>query len=223
MDELSRFQLDGRVALVAGGSGGIGIRLCGALAGVSATVAIVGRSEERLQAARDAVEEAGSKALVLVADVTKEEDAERAVEETARTFGQLDILVNAVGGGAGAALHDAENYSVEDWDWIMDLNLRTQFLMSRAAARTMIANGRGGRILNVTALGDDLVSARAAAYEAASRISFSAGPVGLWNRTGKIRPLSAAVGASTRTERTSPNPAPLTATSELAPVRTPRG
>jgi gluconate 5-dehydrogenase len=152
MDELSSFQLDGRVALVAGGSGGIGIRLCGALAGVGAKVAILGRSEERLQDARAAVEEAGSQALVLTADATKEEDAERAVEETARTLGRLDILVNGVGGGAGAALHDAENYPVEVWDWMMDLNLRSQFLMSRAAARTMIAGGRGGRILNISSV-----------------------------------------------------------------------
>jgi len=128
VDELSRFQLDGRVALVAGGSGGIGIRLCAALAGVGATVAIVGRSEERLQAALDAV------------------------EETASALGRVDILVNAVGGGAGAALHDAEHYPVEDWDWIMDLNLSSQFLMSRAAARTMIAGGRGGRILNISSV-----------------------------------------------------------------------
>jgi gluconate 5-dehydrogenase len=152
VDELSRFQLDGRVALVAGGSGGIGVRLCGALAGVGAKVAIVGRSEERLQAARGAVEEAGSKALVLVADATKEQDVERVVEEASRSFGPLDILVNAIGGGAGAALHDAEHYPVKDWDWIMDLNLRSQFLMSRAAARTMIVGGRGGRILNISSV-----------------------------------------------------------------------
>ena len=152
MDELSRFRLDGRVALVAGGSGGIGVRLCGALAGVGAKVAVVGRSEERLQAARSAVEEAGSEALVLAGDMTKEEDAERVVEETMRTFGRLDALVNAVGGGAGAALHNAENYPTDDWDWIMDLNLRSQFLVSRAAARTMIDAGRGGRILNISSV-----------------------------------------------------------------------
>jgi NAD(P)-dependent dehydrogenase (short-subunit alcohol dehydrogenase family) len=49
-------------------------------------------------------------------------------------------------------LHDAENYPVKDWDWIMDLNLRSQFLMSRAAARTMIVGGRGGRILNISSV-----------------------------------------------------------------------
>ena len=152
MDELRRFRLDARAALVAGGSGGIGVRLCSALAGVGANVAIVGRSEERLQAAREAVEQAGSEALLLVADVTKEEDAERVVADTAARFGRLDVLVNAVGGGAGAALHDAENYSVEDWDWILDLNLRSQFLVSRAAARAMIAGGNGGRILNISSV-----------------------------------------------------------------------
>jgi gluconate 5-dehydrogenase len=152
VDELSRFRLDGRAALVAGGSGGIGTRLCSALAGVGASVAIVGRSEERLLTAREAVEDAGSEALTLVADVTEEEDAERVVAETAARFGRLDVLVNAVGGGAGAALHDAENYSVEDWDWIMDLNLRSQFLVSRAAARAMIAGGNGGRILNISSV-----------------------------------------------------------------------
>jgi NAD(P)-dependent dehydrogenase (short-subunit alcohol dehydrogenase family) len=152
VDELSRFRLDGRAALVAGGSGGIGVRLCSALAGVGAKVAVVGRSEERLATAHEAVQRAGSEALSLVADVTEEEGTERAVAEAAARFGRLDILVNAVGGGAGAALHDAENYAVDDWDWILDLNLRSQFLVSRAAARAMIAAGNGGRILNISSV-----------------------------------------------------------------------
>jgi gluconate 5-dehydrogenase len=152
MDELNRFRLDDRVVLVSGGSGGIGARFCGAFAGVGAKVAIVGRSEERLQAAREAVEQAGSDALVLAGDMTQEADAERVVEETTGAFGRLDVLVNAVGGGAGAALHDAEQYPLKDWDWIMDLNLRSQFLVSRAAARVMIAAGRGGRILNISSV-----------------------------------------------------------------------
>ena len=76
MDELSRFRLDGRAALVSGGSGGIGARICGALAGVGASVAIVGRDEGRLQEAREAVERAGGQALVLAADVTKDDASE---------------------------------------------------------------------------------------------------------------------------------------------------
>jgi len=152
VDELSRFRLDGRVALVAGGSGGIGVRLCGALAGVGARVAAVGRSQAGLEAARKAVEEAGSDALVLSGDMTKEAEADRVVEETVRRFGRLDILINAIGGGIGAALHPAEEYPEKDWDWIVDLNLKTQFLVSKAAARAMIAGGRGGRILNISSV-----------------------------------------------------------------------
>jgi gluconate 5-dehydrogenase len=152
VDELKRFRLDGKVALVAGGSGGIGVRLCGAFAGVGASVAVVGRDEERLAAARRAVEDPGGDALVLTGDMTKEVDADRVVDETVGRLGRLDILVNAVGGGAGAVLNDAEVYPERDWDWIMDLNLRSQFLVSKAAARAMIAGGRGGRILNISSV-----------------------------------------------------------------------
>ncbi len=152
MDDLERFRLDGRVALVAGGSGGIGVRLCGALAGVGARVAIVGRKEEGLQVAREAVEAAGSEALVLPGDMTKEADADRVVAQTVSRFGRLDVLINAIGGGIGAALHPAEHYTESDWDWVMDLNLRTQFLVSKAAARAMIEAGRGGRILNISSV-----------------------------------------------------------------------
>lgn len=152
MDELRRFRLDGRVALVAGGSGGIGVRLCGALAGVGARVAIVGRSHAGLEEARRAVEEAGSEALVLPGDMTEEAEADRVVAEAVERFGRLDVLVNAIGGGIGKALHPAEEYPEKDWDWILDLNLKTQFLLSKAAARAMIAGGRGGRILNISSV-----------------------------------------------------------------------
>jgi gluconate 5-dehydrogenase len=151
-DELARFRLDDRVALVAGGSGGIGVRLCGALAAVGARVAIVGRSEAGLSAAAEAVEKSGSERLVLRADVTQEAEADRVVDQTVRRFGRVDVLVNAVGGGAGAVLNPAEKYPERDWDWIFDLNLRSQFLVSKAAAAAMIAGGRGGRILNISSV-----------------------------------------------------------------------
>jgi gluconate 5-dehydrogenase len=104
MDELQRFRLDGRVAIVAGGSGGIGLRACEALAAVGANVTIIGQSEERLADAKRAVEAAGSEALALKADMHSKADADRSVAETVERFGRLDILVNAVGGGAGGAL-----------------------------------------------------------------------------------------------------------------------
>jgi gluconate 5-dehydrogenase len=168
MDELQRFRLDGRVALVSGGSGGIGVRVCAAFAEVGARVAIVGRSQERLEQARAAVVDAGSAALVLTGDVTKQEDAERVVGSTVNHFGRLDVLVNAVGGGAGTALYPAEAYPEGEWDRIVDLNLRSALLPAQAAARAMIAGGRGGRILNVSSVRGQLgIDAGYSAYVAA--------------------------------------------------------
>jgi gluconate 5-dehydrogenase len=168
MDELQRFRLDGHVALVSGGSGGIGLRICAALAGVGARVAVVGRSQERLEQARAAVVDAGSAALVLSGDVTEQEDAERVVGSTVDRFGRLDVLVNAVGGGAGTALYSAEAYPEAEWDRIVDLNLRSALLPSQAAARAMIAGGRGGRILNVSSVRGQLgIDAGYSAYVAA--------------------------------------------------------
>ena len=152
MSELDRFRMDGRVALVAGGSGGIGVRLCTAFAGVGARVGIIGRRAEGLEAARGAAEDAGGEALLLVGDMTKEADAERVVDEAMHRWGRVDVLVNAIGGGAGTALHPAEAYPEAEWDRIVDLNLRSQFLVSKAAARAMIAGGRGGRILNISSV-----------------------------------------------------------------------
>lgn len=152
MTELDRFRMDGRVALVAGGSGGIGVRLASAFAGVGAHVGIIGRHVEGLGAAKEAIEQAGGDALVLVGDLTKESDADRVVEEALQRWGRVDALVNAVGGGAGTALYPAQEYPETEWDRMIDLNLRSQFLASKAAARAMIAGGRGGRILNISSV-----------------------------------------------------------------------
>ena len=168
MDELQRFRLDGRVAMVAGGSGGIGVRACEALGGVGADVVIVARSEERARHACDAVEAAGSAGVVVSADMTVKDDAERAVAAALERFGRLDVLVNAVGGGAGTALYPAEEYPESEWDRIVDLNLRSALLASQAAARAMIAGGRGGRILNVSSVRGQLgIDAGYSAYVAA--------------------------------------------------------
>jgi gluconate 5-dehydrogenase len=128
------------------------VRLCQAFAGVGAKVAIAGRSQEGLQAARQAVEAAGGEALVLTGDLTKEADADRVVAGVVDRWGRLDALVNAVGGGAGSALYPAQDYPESEWDRIVDLNLRSQFLVSKAAARAMIAAGNGGRILNISSV-----------------------------------------------------------------------
>jgi gluconate 5-dehydrogenase len=169
--ELDRFSLDGRVALVPGGSGGIGRRVCLAFARLGAHVALVTRSEEHGAEAREAIRrEAGDAAdvLAIACDVTHPEDAQAAVEQTVNAFGQLDILVNAVGGGAGTALYPAEDYPAGEWDRIVDLNLKSALFPSQAAAKAMIAAGRGGRILNISSVRGQLgINAGYSAYVAA--------------------------------------------------------
>jgi gluconate 5-dehydrogenase len=166
--ELQRFTLADRVAVVAGGSGGVGVRTCGALAGVGAKVAIIGRSKERLEEARAEVEKAGGEALVIAGDMADKAAADDAVAQTLDAFGRVDVLVNGIGGGAGTALYDAEEYPKAEWDRILDLNLTTALLVSQAAARAMIAGGRGGSVLNISSVRGQLgINAGYSAYVAA--------------------------------------------------------
>lgn len=168
MDELNRFLLTDRVAMVVGGSGGIGIRTCVALARVGAKVAIVGRSPEKLEEVREAVEATGSESLVLVADMTSSEDAQSAVLKTVESFGRIDVLINGAGGGAGTALHPAEMYPLAEWSRILDLNLTTSLIPSQAVARAMIAGGMGGSIVNISSVRGQLgIDAGYSAYVAA--------------------------------------------------------
>jgi gluconate 5-dehydrogenase len=152
MAKLEMFSLDGRVALIPGGGGGIGAPMAEALAGAGARVAVAGRTAETLQTAVDLVTATGSEGLAITGDATDEADAERMVRETVERFGRIDIVVNAVGGGAGKVLHPAEDYPRDAWDWIMELNVRSTLVPTQAAARAMIEAGHGGAILNITSV-----------------------------------------------------------------------
>jgi gluconate 5-dehydrogenase len=148
-DELERFRLDGRVAVVAGGSGGIGVRICQALAGVGARIVVIGRDANR---ASEALDQAGGNGLAVAADVTKKEEADHAIGMAVQAFGRVDVIVNAVGGGAGGALYPAEEYPESEWDRMLDLNLRSALLPTQAAARAMIQGGNGGRVLHLSSV-----------------------------------------------------------------------
>src|SRR3972149_6919873 len=123
-----------------------------ALAGAGARVAVAGRTRESCEATLERVRAAGSEGLAITADMTSEADCERMVQETLEQFGRIDILVKAGGGGAGKALHAAERYPRSDWDWIMELNVRSTVLPTQAVVRTMIEQGLDGRILNISSV-----------------------------------------------------------------------
>ncbi len=168
MGQLDIFSLAGRVALIPGGGGSIGSALAEALAGAGARVAVAGRTRETCDVALERVRAAGSEGLAVTVDVTNEDDCERMVAETLERFGRIDIVVNAVGGGAGKVLHPAERYPRSDWDWIMELNVRSTLLPTQAAARAMIVAGRGGSILNISSVRANLgINAGYSAYVAA--------------------------------------------------------
>lgn len=168
MNQLDVFSLAGRVAVVTGGGGAIGSALAEALAGAGARVVVAGRTRASLDAAVERIVAAGSDGLAVTADVTDETDVERMVREAVERFGRIDIVVNAVGGGAGDALHPAEAYPRDDWDWIMELNVRSTIVPTQAAVRQMIAQGDGGRVLNVSSVRANLgINAGYSAYVAA--------------------------------------------------------
>lgn len=133
--------LDGQVALVTGASRGIGRAVAVRLAREGArAVALFARTETDLRAVAAEVEAAGSRALVLPGDGRREADVARAVETTLSSLGRLDILVLNAGVGKYGPL---ESFTAEDYDWIMETNMRSTFLFARHAVPHLKARGSG--------------------------------------------------------------------------------
>jgi NAD(P)-dependent dehydrogenase (short-subunit alcohol dehydrogenase family) len=139
------FNLSGKAAIVTGGSRGIGKAACKSLATFGAKVAVAGISDKS-QTTVDEIKQAGGEAIFVRCDVSKREQSESAVQQAVKAFGGVDILVNNAG---VAAMDPAEAVTEEEWDRVMAVNLRGLFFMSQAAAKTMIARDKGGRIINI--------------------------------------------------------------------------
>jgi NAD(P)-dependent dehydrogenase (short-subunit alcohol dehydrogenase family) len=140
------FSLDGRVAVVTGGSSGIGAEMAHALAMAGARVVLVARDKERLDLAAAGLRDAGAEVAWVGADLAVRAEVDRAAGEAAAAFGVPDILVN----GAGVNLRPPlESLSVPDWDTTMAVNLTAPFLLGQRFGPSMAARG-WGRIINVT-------------------------------------------------------------------------
>ena len=142
----SPFDLAGKTALVTGANTGIGQAIAVALAEAGVDVAVAGRSEPTETLA--AIEATGRKAVNIAADFGSIEPVERVVDEALAGLGRLDILVNNAGIIRRA---DLLEFGEEDWDAVIDTNLKTLFFLSQAAAKHMAERG-SGKIINIASL-----------------------------------------------------------------------
>ena len=142
---MKMFDISGKVALVTGGNGGIGLAMALGIASCGANVAIAGRNAEKAVSALEALRALGIEAEFITADVTKKADCQRMIAETEARFGRLDILVN----NAGTSIRKMpQDYSEDEWHQVLDTNLTSAFLCSQAAYAAMIKVG-GGKMINI--------------------------------------------------------------------------
>ena len=139
------FDLSGKVAIVTGGNGGIGLGMARGLAEAGAAVAIVGRNESKSAAAVTELERSGAKAISVVADVTDKDAVAAMAARVARELGRIDILVNNAGINIRKPPHALE---LAEWNSVMATNLTSAFLCSQAVYPAMKLAG-GGKIINI--------------------------------------------------------------------------
>ncbi len=158
---LDLFRLDGRVALVTGGSKGLGEAMAEALALAGASVALVSRhGDEAAATARRLAKDTGQRVVAVEADVTRSADVYRMVDETLAQFRQIDILINNAGTNIRKpTLELAE----EEWAQVLDVNLTAPFLCSKAVAPHMIERGYG-RVINLSSMFGQVAMAGRPAY-----------------------------------------------------------
>ncbi len=140
------FDLDGRTALITGGSRGLGLQIAEALAEQGARVMLSARRADELDAAASSLTRRGFLCDWIAADGGRESDIERLADDAIARLGQVDILVNNAGATWGAP---AEDYPIEAWDKVMNLNIRGLFLLTQRIGRQSMIPRRHGRIINI--------------------------------------------------------------------------
>lgn len=143
------FDLKGRTALITGGSRGLGLQMAHALGEAGARVLISSRKAEDLQEATAELKAAGIDAHWVAADGQNEDECRRLVDETMQRLGQIDVLVNNAGAAWGSP---AEDHPVDAWDKVMDLNVRSYFILSQEVARRSMIPRKGGSIINTASI-----------------------------------------------------------------------
>lgn len=143
------FDLTGKTALVTGGSRGLGLQIAEALGEAGARVMLTSRKASDLEEAAAALQAKGIDTRWIAADASRPEEIERVCAAAMERLGQIDILVNNAGATWGAP---AENHPLDAWDKVMNLNVRSIFLMSQAVGKASMIPRRQGRIINLASI-----------------------------------------------------------------------
>lgn len=143
------FNLEGRTALVTGGSRGLGLQIAHALGEAGARIMLSSRKAGDLEEAVADLQAAGIDARWVAADCAREEDIRKLADQTLERMGDVDILVNNAGAAWGAP---AEDHPTEAWDKVMNLNVRGYFLLSQQIARRSMIPRKQGRIVNIASI-----------------------------------------------------------------------
>ncbi|HEY1298082.1 MAG TPA: SDR family oxidoreductase [Chloroflexota bacterium] len=149
MGVLDTFRLDGKVALITGGSRGLGLQIAEAVGEAGAAVAITARREPGLTEAAQALAEQGITAFPTVCDISRNDQVEAAVKSVLERFDHIDILVNNAGATWGAPFAELP---FDAWDKVIRTNVDGTYFVSRAVGLHMIERGSGGRIINIASI-----------------------------------------------------------------------
>ena len=142
---MNLFDLKGKVAVITGGNGGIGLGMARGIASLGAGIIIAGRNEEKATSALQTLHDMGAEAHFIVADVTRKADCQALITETVQKYGRVDILVN----NAGTSVRKVpQDLSEEEWHHVLDTNLTSAFFCSQAAHVVMAKQG-GGKMINI--------------------------------------------------------------------------
>ena len=201
---MSARPLEGKTAVVTGGSRGIGAAVAALLAERGAAVVVSARDADRLDAAVKDLEAMGTPVVGVTGDVSRRDDAERVVDTARERFGRLDILVNNAGITRDGLLLRMKD---DDWDRVIEVNLRGAFVMTRAAAKVMVRQ-KGGRIINMSSAAGAMGNAGQANYSAskAGLIGFTKAAARELSHWGIL--VNAVAPGLIETDMTAPIPAP---------------
>lgn len=143
------FKLDGRVALITGGSRGLGLQMAEALGEMGCAVVLTARKADELDQAHQQLQAQGVKVLTIATDLQQAQAISPLVEQVLQRFGQIDILVNNAGATWGAP---AEDYPDEAWHKVMNLNVNAPFFLSREVGRRSMIPRQQGKIINIASV-----------------------------------------------------------------------